>query len=149
MSPRSEELLERAREGIASAQTLVEAGHAATAVSTGYYAMLYAARAALSERDRQARSHTGTWGLFREEFVAPGQFDGALAQAAQRAQARREASDYAAESFELAEAAELVASAQRFSPRSSGSYLRSSLGAGCIRLRGLGVDLLSVVLARG
>src|SRR3954451_16725309 len=44
-------------------------GHAATAVSTAYYAMLYAARAALSERDRHARSHAGTWGLFREEFA--------------------------------------------------------------------------------
>jgi uncharacterized protein (UPF0332 family) len=93
---------------------LVDAGHAATAVSTAYYAMLYAARAALSERDRQARSHTGTWGLFREEFVVTGQFDAALAQTAQRAQARREASDYGAESFDLAEATELVATAERF-----------------------------------
>jgi hypothetical protein len=37
-----------------------------------------------------------------------------LAQAAQRAQARREASDYAAESFDVAEAVELVATAERF-----------------------------------
>jgi hypothetical protein len=37
-----------------------------------------------------------------------------LAQAAQRAQARREASDYAAESFELSEAYGLVATAERF-----------------------------------
>jgi hypothetical protein len=33
---------------------LVDAGHVAVAVSTAYYAMLYAARAALSERDRHA-----------------------------------------------------------------------------------------------
>jgi uncharacterized protein (UPF0332 family) len=114
VSPRSAELLARAREGIASAQTLVRAGHAAAAVSTAYYAMLYAARAALSERDRNARSHAGTWGLFREEFVLTGQFDEALAQDAQRAQARREASDYAAETFELSEAQELVATAEHF-----------------------------------
>jgi hypothetical protein len=36
VSPRSAELLERARQGVASAQTLIEAGHAATAVSTAY-----------------------------------------------------------------------------------------------------------------
>lgn len=100
MSPRSAELLQRAREGVASAQTLVEAGHAATAVSTAYYAMLYAARAALSERDRNARSHSGTWDLFRQEFVLTGAFDPDLTRQAQRAQARREASDYAAETFE-------------------------------------------------
>ena len=114
MSPRSAELLARARDGVASARTQVEAGHAATAVSTAYYAMLYAARAALSERDLHARSHSGIWRLFREEFVVTGEFSEELAQAAQRAQARREASDYAAESFEIAEAAALVATAERF-----------------------------------
>jgi hypothetical protein len=51
--------------------------------------MLYAARAALSERDRLARSHAGTWALFREEFVLTGEFEADLAQAAQCAQARR------------------------------------------------------------
>jgi uncharacterized protein (UPF0332 family) len=93
---------------------LVGAGHAAVAVSTAYYAMLYAARAALSERDRHARSHAATWAAFREEFVLTGEFDAQLAQAAQRAQARREASDYAAESFALSEAQQLVATAERF-----------------------------------
>jgi uncharacterized protein (UPF0332 family) len=114
VSPRSAELLERARQGVASARVLVEAGQPATAVSTAYYAMLYAARAALSERDRSARSHAGIWGLFREEFVLAGEFDESLAQAGQRAQARREASDYAAEAFELAEARALVATSERF-----------------------------------
>jgi uncharacterized protein (UPF0332 family) len=114
VSPRSAELLARAREGAASARTLVEAGHAATAVSTAYYAMLYAARAALSERDLHARSHSGIWGMFREQFVVTGQFSEELAQSAQRAQARREASDYAAASFEMAEATEVVATAERF-----------------------------------
>jgi uncharacterized protein len=114
VSPRSAELLARAREGAASARTLVDAGHAAAAISTAYYAMLYAARAALSERDRTARSHAGTWALFRDEFVRTGEFDEPLTQAAQRAQAQREASDYAAETFDLAEAQELVATAERF-----------------------------------
>lgn len=114
MSPRSAELLARARAGVASARTQVAAGHAETAVSTAYYAMFYAARAALSERDRYARSHSGTWGLFLQEFVHSGEFDAELARAAHHAQARREASDYAAEPFELSEARALLATAERF-----------------------------------
>lgn len=114
MSPRSSELLARAQQGVAAAQTLVGAGHAAAAVSTAYYAMLYAARAALSERDRSARTHAGTWAAFREEYVVTGEFDEELARDAQRAQARREASDYAAETFELSEARQIVDAAERF-----------------------------------
>jgi uncharacterized protein len=114
VSPRSSELLARAREGVAAARTLADAGHAAAAVSTAYYAMLYAARAALSESDRTARTHAGIWAAFRDEFVVAGDFDAELARDAQRAQARREASDYAAESFELSEARQIVASAERF-----------------------------------
>jgi uncharacterized protein (UPF0332 family) len=53
-------------------------------------------------------------GLFREEFVLTGEFEADLAQAAQRAQARREASDYAAESFEPFEGQQIVATAERF-----------------------------------
>jgi uncharacterized protein (UPF0332 family) len=112
--PRSIELLARAREGVAAASTLVDAGHAAAAVSTAYYAMLYAARAALSERDVSARIHAGTWQRFRDEFVVSGAFDAQLSAAAQRAQSRREASDYAAATFELDEARELVGTADRF-----------------------------------
>ena len=114
MSPRSSELLDRARDGLVSAQVLVDARQAATAVSTAYYAMLYAARAALSERDQNARSHTGTWDLFRRQFVVAGEFDEELWRAAQHAQARREASDYGAAVFELAEARELLDTARRF-----------------------------------
>ena len=114
MSPRSDELLDRAREGVASARDQLAAVHAETAISTAYYATLYAARAALSERDLTARTHAGTWHLFDEAFVATGAFDRELARRARAAQARREASDYAAERLELSEAEELVEVARRF-----------------------------------
>ena len=97
-----------------SLNRLVDAGHTATAVSTAYYAMLYAARAALSERDANARTHAGTWKLFRDTFVVTGEFDAQLATAAHRAQERREASDYAAATFDIAEARELLATAHQF-----------------------------------
>jgi len=114
VSPRSAELLARAHDGLASARLLLEPGRAATTVSIAYFAMLYAARAALSERDRYARSHRETWGAFYEEFVVTGAFDADLLRDAQRAQARREASDYGAAVFELSEAQELLATAHSF-----------------------------------
>ena len=52
MSPRSEEFMAVARERAALAATALGAGSPGGAVSAAYYAMLYAARAALSEEDR-------------------------------------------------------------------------------------------------
>jgi len=114
VSPRSDELFDRAREGLHSARDLLAAGHSETAVSTAYYAMLYAARAALSERDRHSRTHRGTWAAFHECFVVDGPFDTELFRAAQHAQQQREASDYDAAEIEPAEAQRLVEFAARF-----------------------------------
>lgn len=96
MSPRSEEFAEQARKRLAALATIDPAAHPEAAVSLAYYAMLYAARAALSERDRYARTHKGTWQLTRELLVAGGELDEELVAAAQRLQATREAGDYQA-----------------------------------------------------
>src|SRR5687767_3247539 len=72
MSPRSAELLAVARERLEAAGALLERELWGPAVSDAYYAILYAARAALSERDRNAKTHRGTWTAFSEEFVASG-----------------------------------------------------------------------------
>jgi uncharacterized protein (UPF0332 family) len=66
MSPRSEEFIDQARDRAALAREALASGHLAGAVSAAYYAMLYAARAALSESDEHARTHRGAWHLFRE-----------------------------------------------------------------------------------
>ena len=85
------------------------------AVSAAYYAMLYAARAALSGRDRRARSHAATWALFREEFIIKDEFDPDLVRDAQRAQSRAEGGErLAAETIALDEARALVETAGRF-----------------------------------
>jgi len=52
--------------------------------------MLNAARAALSEQDEHAKTHTGTWTLFSAAFVATGNFDQGLSALARRAKAARE-----------------------------------------------------------
>lgn len=96
MSPRSEEFIEQARDRVAAAFELFGADHMEAAVSAAYYAMLYAARAALSEDDEHARTHRGTWNLFRERYVVTDAFDDALYRLSQHAQTAREGADYEA-----------------------------------------------------
>jgi uncharacterized protein (UPF0332 family) len=96
MSPRSEEFMDQARDRAKLAQEALASGHREGSVSAAYYAMLYAARAALSENDEHARTHRGTWNLFRESFVVTDAFDAALFTLSQHAQAAREGGDYEA-----------------------------------------------------
>ena len=88
--------MEQARERATAAREILEAGHLAPAVSVAYYAMLNAARAALSEEDENSRTHRGTWNLFRLHYVTTEAFDAALYTLSQQAQAAREGGDYQA-----------------------------------------------------
>ena len=103
-----------ARERLEAARALLEHQLFGAAVSDAYYALLYAARAALSERERNAKTHRGTWSLFREEFVVSGEFDADLARAARATQAQREDVDYAAGRVADEDAVEIVGLAERF-----------------------------------
>lgn len=103
-----------ARQRLTAARTTLAADLPNAAVSSAYYAMLYAARAALSEEDRYAKTHRGTWDLFHETFVEPGRFDHELAREARRAQSPREAADYDAEAVPREQAEEIVSLAERF-----------------------------------
>jgi len=88
--------MEQARDRLADAQTILKTAHPAVVVSAAYYGMLYAARAALSERGEYAKTHSGTWTLFSQVFVAPGEFDQGLSALARRAKDAREQGDYEA-----------------------------------------------------
>jgi uncharacterized protein (UPF0332 family) len=114
VSPRSEEFIEQARDRLAAAQEALAAGHLGVAVSVAYYSMLYAARATLSEDDENARSHRGTWNLFRIKYVTTGAFDAALFTKAQHTQVAREAGDYQAVNPTAEQAEEYVAAAEKF-----------------------------------
>lgn len=114
MSPRSEEFIEQARDRLAMAREVLAAGHHAGAVSAAYYSMLYAARATLSEDDENARSHRGTWNLFRIKYVTTDAFDAALFTKVQHAQVAREAGDYQAVNPSAEQAEEYVAAAEKF-----------------------------------
>lgn len=103
-----------ARERLGGAQAALGAGYASTAVSGAYYAMLYAARAALSEAERHAKTHRGTWRLFEETFVATERLDRDLFVEVRQIQPVREEADYDARSVSLEEAGAVVGVAERF-----------------------------------
>jgi uncharacterized protein (UPF0332 family) len=103
-----------ARDRARLARSALEGGFEEGSVSAAYYAMLYAARAALSEEDRNARTHRGTWQLFRETFVDTGRFEDDLAAAAQETQALREGADYDARRVSREDAERISALAERF-----------------------------------
>jgi len=106
--------MEQARDRLAAAREALDAKHRSVAVSVAYYAMLYAARATLSEDDENACSHRGTWNLFRIKYVTVDAFDAALFTLAQHAQVAREGGDYAAVTPSAEEASRYVDGAAEF-----------------------------------
>jgi len=114
VSPRSEELLASAREWLATAEAALGSGFPGGAAAESYYAILYAARAALSEEDRHAKTHRGTWTLFGELFVQAGRFDRGLYRAARSAEERRLDVHYEAVAISDGEGQEALADARRF-----------------------------------
>lgn len=111
MSPRSQEFMDSARERLTLAATALESSLLGGATSAAYYAMLYAARAALSERDLYAKTHAGTWNLFGETFP---RFDVELLREARGTQRVREGADYDAVAVSPERGAAVVELAQRF-----------------------------------
>lgn len=114
MRPRTREYLDQAERRLRIAKLGLGADVAEPLISLGYYAMFYAARAALSEQDVFVRSHKGQWGLFHRTFVAGGEFDPLLAQAAAATQKPREYADYEARPFSEQQARQTLELADRF-----------------------------------
>jgi uncharacterized protein (UPF0332 family) len=99
---------------LAAARAALVGEFLSAAVSSAYYAMLYAARAALSEENRNAKTHRGTWHLFDETFVANGRFDAELFRQARGSEPLRLGADYDAEPVAEADANAIVGTADRF-----------------------------------
>jgi uncharacterized protein (UPF0332 family) len=114
VSPRSEELAEQARERLAAARDAIDSGHFSVAVAVAYYAMLYAARAALSERDLNAKTHGGTWSLFAEHLVKDGPLDPELSAKSREIERLRYQADYDAAAFDRETAESVLGDAERF-----------------------------------
>src|SRR5579884_3726013 len=114
MSPRSLEFFEQAVARLADARAILAQGRYTVAIGVGYYAMLYAARAALSERNRYGKTHSGTWTVVRDVLVVDGSLPAELVAAATRGERLREAVDYDAYSATGDEARSVVDTADRF-----------------------------------
>jgi uncharacterized protein (UPF0332 family) len=114
VSPRSKEFYDRARERLDGARKNLDQGEYAIAASAAYYAMLYGARAALSERDRHAKTHRGTWNMLRQALVAEGLLPAALVAEAERMAELREGADYDALVVEHEQAERAVEAGERF-----------------------------------
>lgn len=67
-----EDLIQKARESLAAAALLLEQGYADFAVSRGYYAMFYAAEAALLSQGLAFSKHAGVIAAFGQHLAKPG-----------------------------------------------------------------------------
>ena len=114
MKRRSEEYLSDAERFLAASRALLEAGISENSASEAYRAMLLAARAALSEEGREAKTHRGTWSLFDALFVRTERFDRGLRDAARDGQELRLDSDYRLGGATPEEAREMLSAAERF-----------------------------------
>lgn len=114
MSPRSKDFLVQAKERLKVATVDLEAGFPTEAVSNAYFAMLYAARAALSERDLYSKTHRGVWSQFAEQFVKTKAVEAQWSAVAETARDIREGGDYDAVSIDASTAEGLITQASKF-----------------------------------
>ncbi len=76
MKEATEDGLDRAHQSLKSAHLILEdASNPNGAISSAYYAMLHAARAALNEAGKAPKSHSGVQHLLRETYVKDGPLD--------------------------------------------------------------------------
>jgi uncharacterized protein (UPF0332 family) len=103
-----------ARDRLAAAHASVASGFPPAAVSLAYYAMLYAARAALSEENRYAKTHAGTWHVFGEVFVDAERFERQLFSEVRDTLELRLGADYEAKQVLPERADAVITLADRF-----------------------------------
>jgi uncharacterized protein (UPF0332 family) len=97
------------------ARDLLELSHFDDAVSRAYYAMFYAAKAALLTTGSTPRSHSGVLSQFSQHFVMTGRVEKELGRMLSQAMQAREASDYnaAIRAFQ-SDAQQAIADAETF-----------------------------------
>jgi uncharacterized protein (UPF0332 family) len=108
-------LFERSDEALLAAQTLLEKGLLADAISRAYYAMYYATQAILTQSGLSSKSHSGTINIFGQEIVEKGKVPKQLGKMLNKAHSLRQKSDYdASADFEFTEVEKLVEEANYF-----------------------------------
>ncbi len=105
----------RAANALHGASVLLDAGDFAAAVSRAYYAMFYAARAALLAEGLATKTHSGLVHVFGQTFVQGGRVSAEAGKALREAFRARQLADYAEEEvFGREDAARYVEQARRF-----------------------------------
>ena len=108
-------LMERAAESLASAQLLLDSSFYDDAVSRAYYAMFYAAKAALEVINIETRSHAGVINQFALHFIKSGRLDSQYSTMLTQAFQARQASDYDMQANTVSfEAESVIANAEQF-----------------------------------
>lgn len=94
MSDEVDDLLSRADRYLDSAELLLEDGDRESCVSRAYYAMFFAAEAALLEKDIEASTHRGVITAFGQQFVQDGPLPGEMGRLLSTTMQKRQVSDY-------------------------------------------------------
>jgi uncharacterized protein (UPF0332 family) len=113
-------LLAKARRAVENAKAQVERGDHDFAVSRAYYAMFYAAEAALLEKDLSFSKHSAVIAAFGLHFVRTGLVPAEFQRYLTEGQAARNVSDYdIGPEVTSAEAAEQIKRAAKFAESAS------------------------------
>jgi len=110
---------QKAERTLAAAHTLLRDDDAEGACNRAYYAMYYAAQAALlaagiPEPDNGYKTHHGLIAAFGKHLVLAGQVDQALGRAINKVQHFRQLADYTGDTFPLEDTAWAVEQAEVF-----------------------------------
>lgn len=110
---------QKAERTLTAARLLLDGGNAEGACNRAYYAMYYAAQAALltagiAEPENGYKSHHGLISAFGKHLVLSGQVDQALGRSINKVQHFRQLADYTGESFPLEDATWAVEQADAF-----------------------------------
>jgi uncharacterized protein (UPF0332 family) len=115
MDDKTRSLLSKSQQYLRSAAVLLEVGDYDSCVSRAYFAMFYAAQAALLTTGTSVKSRRSVRSAFVERFVDDGRFPRRAAEVLHRAHDLQETADYAQQPFvEEADAEKVLSEAEAF-----------------------------------
>jgi uncharacterized protein (UPF0332 family) len=107
-------LFDRAHDDLEAVSLLLREGHAGAAASRMYYALFYAASAALLDRGLEFSKHSAVIARFGREFVKDGPLDKNMFRTLDAAFAMRNRGDYGIVSMEREDVEALLPAARDF-----------------------------------
>ncbi len=107
-------LMSHAAESLEAAQGLIDNGHFGISASRAYYAMFYAAQAALLHLDMQFRKHSAVISAFNKELVKSGTLPASLFKSLRNSFDLRLDSDYGLVPVSREEALTVIQEADNF-----------------------------------